>query len=84
MASTVADCERAVRELGLRGINIEPGIRKRGGPSHVDNPDFYPIYETVAGLGVPAMVYTSPFAGPDPYLVNDMAPTSASCVSSRT
>ena len=74
VASTVADCERAVRELGLRGINIEPGIRKRGGPSHVDNPDFYPIYETVAGLGVPVMVYTSPFAGPDPYLVNDMAP----------
>ena len=74
VASTVADCDAQCVNPGCVAINIEPGIRKRGGPSHVDNPDFYPIYETVAGLGVPVMVYTSPFAGPDPYLVNDMAP----------
>lgn len=74
VALTVADCERAVCDLGLRGVNMEPGIRKRGGPSHVDNPDFYPIYEAMAALGAPVMIYTSPFAGPNPYLVNDMAP----------
>jgi predicted TIM-barrel fold metal-dependent hydrolase len=73
-AATVADCEHAVRDLGLRGINIEPGIRKRGGPCHVDNPDLYPIYEAMVGLDVPVMVYTSPFAGPNPYFANDMAP----------
>lgn len=74
VALTVADCERSVRDLGMRGINMEPGIRKKGGPSHVDNPDFYPIYETMAALDVPVMIYTSPFAGHNPYLVNNMAP----------
>ena len=28
----------------------------------------------MAALDVPVMIYTSPFAGPNPYLVNDMAP----------
>lgn len=42
-AQTVAECEHAVRELGLHGINIEPAIRQRGGPTHVDHPDLYPI-----------------------------------------
>jgi predicted TIM-barrel fold metal-dependent hydrolase len=73
-ATTVAECEKAVRELGLRGINIEPGIRKRGGPAHVDNPNLFPIYEAMIALDVPVMVYTSAFAGPNPYFANDMAP----------
>jgi hypothetical protein len=54
--------------------NMEPGIRKRGGPTHVDHAHLYPIYEAMAAPDVPVMIYTSPFAGPDPYLVNDMAP----------
>ncbi len=69
-----ADCEHAIRDLGLRGINIEPGLRKRGGPSHVDNPDFYPVYEVMSALDAPMMVYNSAFAAPDPYLVNNMPP----------
>jgi len=60
---SAADCERAVTELGLRGVNIEPGIRKRGsGPTNVDHPDLYPIYETMSALDAPMMVYTSPFS----------------------
>lgn len=74
VTQTVAECEHAVRELGLRGFNIEPGLRKRGGPTHVDHPDLYPIYEAVSALDVPLMVYTSAFAGPDPYLANNMPP----------
>ncbi len=75
-AQSAADCERAVRELGLRGINMEPGLRRRGsGPTHVDHPDLYPIYETMSALDMPVMVYTSAFAAPkNPYLVNDPAP----------
>ncbi len=74
VAITVSECERAVRDLGLRGINIEPGIRKRGGPAQVDNPDLYPIYEAMVAMDVPVMAYTSAFAGPTPYFANEMAP----------
>ncbi len=70
----VAQCERAVRELGMRGVNIEPASRKRGGPTHVDHPDLYPIYESLSALDVPVMVYTSPFAGPTVDTANDMRP----------
>jgi predicted TIM-barrel fold metal-dependent hydrolase len=70
---TVAECERAVREMGLGGINIGPGLRKCSGPTHVDHSDVYPIYEAMAALDVPVMICTSPFAGPNPYLVNDAA-----------
>jgi len=73
-AVTVAECEQAVTQLGLRGINIEPGIRKRGGPAHVDNPDLFPIYEAMIALDASVMVYTSAFAGPNPYFSNDMEP----------
>jgi hypothetical protein len=74
VAETVAQCEHAVRALGLRGINIEPGIRKRGGPAQADHPDLYPIYESMSALDVPVMVYTSPFAGPTVDTANDMRP----------
>ena len=74
---TVRECERAVRELGLRGLNIEPTIRQKGGPTQVDNPDLFPIYEIASELDVPVMVYTGPFAAPgwgDLMMANDMVP----------
>lgn len=70
----VAQCEHAVRNLGMRGVNIEPALRRRGGPTHVDHPDLYPIYESLSALDVPVMVYTSPFAGPTVDTANDMRP----------
>jgi predicted TIM-barrel fold metal-dependent hydrolase len=75
-AQSAADCKRAILELGLRGVNIEPGLRKRGsGATHVDHPDLYPIYEMMSALDAPVMVYTSAFSAPKkPYLVNDAAP----------
>jgi len=75
-AQSAADCERAVRDLGLRGVNIEPGLRKRGsGATHVDHSDLYPIYETMSALDAPVMVYNSAFAAPkQPYLVNEAPP----------
>ncbi len=75
-ARSAADCERAVRKLGLRGVNIEPGLRKQGsGATHVDHPDLYPIFETMSALDAPVMVYTSAFAAPKrPYLVNEAPP----------
>lgn len=73
-ARIAAACERAVRVFDLRGINIEPAIRRRGGPTHVDVPEFYPLYEAMSHLDVPVMVYTSPFAGPTIDTANDMRP----------
>jgi uncharacterized protein len=75
-AQSAADCGRAVLELGLRGVNIEPGLRKRGsGATHVDHPDLYPIYETMSALDASVMIYTSAFSAPkNPYLVNDAEP----------
>lgn len=73
-AAIVSQSERAVREQGLRGINIEPAIRRRGGPTHVDVPEFYPLYEAMSAMDVPIMVYTSPFAGPTIDTANDMRP----------
>jgi predicted TIM-barrel fold metal-dependent hydrolase len=51
-------------EKGLRGANIEPGYRsKNGGPTTIDNPDFYPIFEIMSDSGLPLMVQTGAFAG---------------------
>lgn len=73
-AAIVSQSERAVREQGLRAVNIEPAIRRRGGPTHVDVPEFYPLYEAMSAMDVPIMVYTSPFAGPTIDTANDMRP----------
>jgi uncharacterized protein len=48
---TVGEVEDAIKNRGLRGANIEPGYRtKFGGPTTIDNVDFYPIFETMIAL----------------------------------
>jgi len=69
---TVDECERAIKEHGLRGISIEPTIRKKGGPTQIDDRDLFPIYEAMAALDVPVMVSTGPMIGPDIGLPNDV------------
>lgn len=56
--ATVAEIERAVKTLGLSGINIEPGFGDP--PLQPDNPLFFPIYETCAQLGVPVFLMSGP------------------------
>lgn len=56
----IAETARAIQELGLRGVFVEPG-RTGGVPS---DRRCYPIYETCAALGVPVVVMSGPFAGP--------------------
>ncbi|KAB2970629.1 amidohydrolase family protein [Zoogloea sp.] len=68
--AAVDDAERAIRELGLAGIDIEPGF---GEPArYADDPVYYPIYELCAHLGVPVFLMTGPTT-PDPR-INDPAP----------
>ena len=52
--AAVAELERAVRQLGLRGLKLHPtaqGFRP-------DDRSVYPIYETASALGIPMTVHT--------------------------
>ena len=56
--NAVAEIERAVKQLGFKGINIEPGF---GSPAlKVDDPLLYPIYEACEHLGVPVFLMSGP------------------------
>jgi len=56
--NAVAEIERAVKQLGLAGINIEPGF---GNPAlKVDDPLIYPIYDACDQLGIPVFLMSGP------------------------
>jgi len=56
--NAVAEIERAVKQLGLAGINIEPGF---GNPAlKADDPLIYPIYEACDQLGIPVFLMSGP------------------------
>ena len=55
--------ERSVRELGMRGISIEPGWCSE--PCYCDDPRLEPIYETAESLGIFVMITMSYLVGPD-------------------
>jgi len=56
--NALAELERAVDQLGLLGVNIEPGF---GNPSlHADDPALYPIYDACAQLKVPVFLMSGP------------------------
>lgn len=68
--AAVTEAERAIQQLGLAGINIEPGF---GVPArHPDDPIYFPIYETASRLGVPVFLMSGPTT-PD-LRFNDPAP----------
>ncbi|MEI6146545.1 MAG: amidohydrolase family protein [Methylococcales bacterium] len=57
-SNAVAEIERAVKQLGFKGINIEPGF---GSPAlKVDDLLIYPIYEACEQLGVPVFLMSGP------------------------
>lgn len=63
IACAVQEVERAVRQLGLRGIVMEPGCM-----SPALKPDaarLYPVYERCSELGVPVVISQSMYLGPD-------------------
>lgn len=54
----LAEVERSITQLGLAGIDLEPGF---GTPArHPDDPVYFPIYEACARLGVPVFLMTGP------------------------
>jgi aminocarboxymuconate-semialdehyde decarboxylase len=47
------EAERAVRTLGMRGINIGSNVHGRG----LDSPELFPVYEAAEHLDVPILVH---------------------------
>ncbi|MBV8679044.1 MAG: amidohydrolase family protein, partial [Aquitalea sp.] len=68
--AAVQEAERAIRSLGLAGIDIEPGFGEP--PRYADDPVYFPIYETCAALGVPVFLMSGPTTPDARY--NDPAP----------
>src|SRR5215212_7730905 len=73
----VAEARRAVRELGLRGVNLDAGFYAR--PLRADAEEPMPLYEACRDLGVPAFVMSGPttpdLAHNDPLAVDAVART---------
>jgi hypothetical protein len=54
----VAEADRAVTSLGLKGINLEPGF---GEPArHFDDPLYLPLYDALQDWNVPVFLMTGP------------------------
>ncbi|MDR2690594.1 MAG: amidohydrolase family protein [Azoarcus sp.] len=69
-AAAVAEAERALRTLGLAGIDLEPGFGEP--PRHPDDPVYWPIYEWANQYQVPIFLMSGPTT-PDPRY-NDPSP----------
>jgi predicted TIM-barrel fold metal-dependent hydrolase len=54
----VAEAERAVKKLGLKGINVEPGFGNP--PIKADDPQLSPVYDACVQLGVPVFLMSGP------------------------
>lgn len=50
--------EHAIRELGLAGINLEPGFAQPA--RHADDQVYFPIYELCQSLNVPVSLMSGP------------------------
>jgi predicted TIM-barrel fold metal-dependent hydrolase len=62
-ARAVDEVERAIKELGFVGVNLEPGFDER--PVRADDRSLYPIYEKCKELKVPVSISMSVRIGPD-------------------
>ncbi len=68
--ATLEEAERAIRILGLRGIDIEPGWAD---PARTpDDPIYHPLYDLLQDLGAPVFLMTGPTT-PD-HRFNDPSP----------
>lgn len=61
---TADEVDQALR-AGLRGANLEPGYRAAGGPTYVNDPVFFPIYEVLIAHDKPLQLQTGMLSGPN-------------------
>lgn len=69
-AATLDEVDRIVNVLCLAGVNLEPGFAAPA--RHPDDPVYFPVYERLAELGVPAFLMSGPTTPDQRY--NDPAP----------
>jgi predicted TIM-barrel fold metal-dependent hydrolase len=70
-ATAVADVDKAITELGLKGIVVEPGFHMP--PLHADDPKLYPVYQRCQELGVLLAFTLSGLVGSDLSYCNPVA-----------
>jgi predicted TIM-barrel fold metal-dependent hydrolase len=63
ITGAIHQSERAVQDLGLKGLSIEPAIAPE--PMHVDDERLQPFYDCAKRLGVPVSITSSIMVGPD-------------------
>lgn len=68
--ATLDEVDRIVNALGLAGVNLEPGFAAPA--RHPDDPVYFPVYERLSELGVPAFLMSGPTTPDQRY--NDPAP----------
>jgi predicted TIM-barrel fold metal-dependent hydrolase len=58
LKAALAEIERATKQLGLRGINVEPGF---GNPAvAADDAQFLPVYDACEQSGLPVFIMSGP------------------------
>jgi predicted TIM-barrel fold metal-dependent hydrolase len=73
---TAQEVERAIKQLGMRGANLEPGYQMKGlgkMGTFTDDPSFWPILEVLNDTGAFLLVQTGNFAGSDIWFNNPPA-----------
>lgn len=63
IAGAIAEIDRAIDQLGLAGIDLEPGFAEPA--RHPDDPLYFPIYEHLSQRGIPLFLMSGPTT-PDP------------------
>ena len=63
MDEIVVGIDKAVKELGMKGVCIEPGLAST--PMYAEDEKLMPIYQKCTELSVPLLFMTGPFSGPD-------------------
>jgi uncharacterized protein len=58
ITAALHEAERAVKTLGLRAINLEPGFCQP--PRQADDPMLFPLYDACQQLGVPVCLMSGP------------------------
>jgi predicted TIM-barrel fold metal-dependent hydrolase len=59
----LAGLDVAIKELGLVGVCMEPGLART--PMYADDEKLFPLYERIAEMNVPLLFMSGPLAGPD-------------------
>jgi hypothetical protein len=63
VAGAIGEIDRAIDQLGLAGIDLEPGFAEPA--RHPDDPLYFPIYEHLSQRGIPLFLMSGPTT-PDP------------------